>query len=39
LLAAGADSVVTCNTIPHRSNAIDVSELVAAAMEGFGARS
>ena len=39
LLAAGADSVVTCNTIPHRSNAIDVSELVAAAMEGFQARS
>ena len=38
LLAAGADSVVTCNTIPHPTNAIDVLDLVATAMTGFPAR-
>jgi ribose-phosphate pyrophosphokinase len=30
LLAAGAARVVTCNTIPHASNAIDLSDLLAA---------
>ena len=29
LLAAGAAQVVTCNTIPHHSNRIDVSDLLA----------
>lgn len=32
LLAAGAARVVTCNTIPHPSNAIDLSEQIAAAI-------
>jgi ribose-phosphate pyrophosphokinase len=31
LLAAGAARVVTCNTVPHPSNAIDVSDQLAAA--------
>lgn len=31
-LAAGAARVVTCNTIPHPSNAIDLSEQIAAAI-------
>jgi ribose-phosphate pyrophosphokinase len=35
LRAAGAARVVTCNTIPHPSNAIDVMDLVAQAMAGF----
>lgn len=38
LCAAGAARVVTCNTIPHPSNAIDVHELIAEAMFGFPAR-
>lgn len=33
LLAAGAARVITCNTIPHPSNAIDVSSLLASALE------
>ena len=32
LLAAGAARVATCNTIPHPSNAIDLSEQIAAAI-------
>lgn len=32
LLAAGAAQIVTCNTIPHHSNAIDLSEQIAAAI-------
>jgi ribose-phosphate pyrophosphokinase len=32
LLAAGAARVVTCNTIPHPSNAIDVGDLLAGAV-------
>ncbi len=32
LLAAGAARVVTCNTIPHASNAIDVSRSVASSL-------
>lgn len=32
LLAAGVARVVTCNTIPHPSNAIDLSEQIAAAI-------
>ncbi|HKE13271.1 MAG TPA: ribose-phosphate pyrophosphokinase [Kofleriaceae bacterium] len=39
LRAAGAARVVTCNTIPHPSNAIDVMDLVAQAMAGFPHRS
>jgi ribose-phosphate pyrophosphokinase len=35
LCAAGPARVVTCNTIPHPSNAIDVLGLVADAMTGF----
>lgn len=35
LIEAGAARVVTCNTIPHPSNAIDVLELVADAMARF----
>jgi ribose-phosphate pyrophosphokinase len=31
LLAAGARRVVTCNTIPHPSNEIDVHDLLAQA--------
>ncbi|MBL8003072.1 MAG: ribose-phosphate pyrophosphokinase [Flavobacteriales bacterium] len=33
LLAAGAARVITCNTIPHSSNAIDVSSLIVPALE------
>lgn len=33
LLAAGAARVITCNTIPHPSNAIDVSSLTVPALE------
>lgn len=33
LVAAGAARVITCNTIPHPSNAIDVSSLVVPALE------
>lgn len=29
LMAAGAERVVTCNTIPHETNAIDVTDLLA----------
>lgn len=36
LCAAGAARVVTCNTIPHPSNEIDVHELLAAAMTPLG---
>lgn len=32
LLGAGAARVVTCNTIPHRSNAIDLDEVIADAV-------
>ncbi len=32
LLEAGAGRVVTCNTIPHESNAIDVSGALAQAV-------
>jgi ribose-phosphate pyrophosphokinase len=32
LMAAGASRVVTCNTIPHESNAIDVTDALAAAL-------
>jgi len=35
LRAAGASRVVTCNTIPHPSNAIDVLDLMADAMAAF----
>jgi ribose-phosphate pyrophosphokinase len=35
LRAAGASRVVTCNTIPHQSNAIDVLDLVADEMARF----
>jgi ribose-phosphate pyrophosphokinase len=31
LRAAGASRIVTCNTIPHETNAIDVTELLASA--------
>lgn len=30
LLAAGAQAVITCNTIPHSSNDIDLTQLIAA---------
>ncbi len=32
LKGAGAASIVTCNTIPHRSNAIDTTGIIAAAV-------
>jgi len=35
LVEAGAARVVTCNTIPHPSNAIDVLDLLADAMDRF----
>ena len=35
LCAAGVARVVTCNTIPHGSNAIDVNDLVADAVHSF----
>ena len=35
LCAAGVARVVTCNTIPHDSNAIDVNDLVAEAVHSF----
>lgn len=35
LCAAGAARVLTCNTIPHGSNAIDVHDLVADAVHSF----
>jgi ribose-phosphate pyrophosphokinase len=35
LCAAGAARVLTCNTIPHGSNAIDVHDLVAEAVHSF----
>lgn len=35
LRAAGAEQVVTCNTIPHASNAIDLSEDLAAAVRSL----
>ena len=38
LLATGAARVVTCNTIFHRSNAIDVGEAIAAATEAHISR-
>jgi hypothetical protein len=31
-LGAGAARVVTCNTIPHRSNAIDIGDTIANAV-------
>jgi hypothetical protein len=31
MLAAGIRTMVTCNTVPHPSNAIDVHDLLAAA--------
>jgi ribose-phosphate pyrophosphokinase len=34
LLQAGAAQVITCNTIPHASNGIQVEELMAEAMRG-----
>jgi ribose-phosphate pyrophosphokinase len=37
LLAAGAARVVTCNTIEHASNAIDVSPLLADGVRAIGA--
>lgn len=36
LLAAGAKQVVSANTVHHPSNAIDMSESIAAALEEFG---
>lgn len=36
LLAAGAANIVTCNTIPHATNAIDVSGLLAEAIGSCG---
>ncbi len=33
LKQSGAASIVTCNTIPHPSNAIDLSQLIAAALD------
>jgi len=35
LLASGASDVVTCNTIPHSSNGIDLAEPVAEATRAF----
>jgi len=35
LLKAGVERVVTCNTIPHESNAIDVTDLLAKAVRNF----
>ncbi len=35
LLAAGAEKVVTCNTISHSSNQIDLSRILAAAVKEF----
>ncbi len=32
MTAAGIERIVTCNTIPHESNAIDIGEMVAAAV-------
>jgi ribose-phosphate pyrophosphokinase len=34
LLAAGAGRIVTANTIPHPSNAIDVTPAIADALSG-----
>ena len=33
LIQAGAREIVTCNTVPHLSNGIDASVVVAAAVE------
>ncbi|MGD9920929.1 MAG: ribose-phosphate pyrophosphokinase [Pseudorhodoplanes sp.] len=35
LLAAGASSIVTTNTVRHRSSELDVSDIVAAAVKSF----
>ena len=35
LLAAGAATVVTCNTIPHPSNGIDLTPLLAEGIAAF----
>lgn len=35
LRAAGAKEIVTCNTIPHESNAIDISAITAEAVHSF----
>jgi len=35
LQAAGTGRIVTCNTIPHSSNAIDLTELLAGGVRGF----
>jgi len=37
LLAAGAGEIVTCNTIAHPSNQIDLSQILAAAWKEFSA--
>ena len=36
LLNAGVERVVTCNTIPHPSNAIDISDALVKAVSEFG---
>ena len=38
LLAAGAERIVTCNTVPHPSNLIDVSILLSSAVQRVTAR-
>jgi ribose-phosphate pyrophosphokinase len=35
LQAAGVQRIVTCNTVPHASNGIDLSTLIAAAVNNF----
>jgi ribose-phosphate pyrophosphokinase len=35
LRAAGAREIVTCNTVPHESNAIDISAIAAEAVRSF----
>jgi len=35
LVAAGVSRVATCNTVPHPSNAIDVTELIGAGLREF----
>ncbi len=35
LLAGGADRIVTTNSVPHDSNAIDLSDVIAAAVDAF----
>ncbi|NQV22685.1 MAG: ribose-phosphate diphosphokinase, partial [Rhodospirillales bacterium] len=38
LVAAGASRVVTCNTIPHQTNAIDVTPLLAQGVRAITGR-